>query len=83
MPLPEGEEESHDKKKKKQEGPIRSAADPNTEIENVLPRIRDMVLKDRDMLEKGTKAFTSYIRAYKEHQCAFLFRWVHKNALTI
>jgi ATP-dependent RNA helicase DDX55/SPB4 len=32
------------------------------------------VLKDRDMLEKGTKAFTSYIRAYKEHQCAFIFR---------
>jgi ATP-dependent RNA helicase DDX55/SPB4 len=53
---------------------IRSAADPELVIEDVLPKVRDMVLKDRDMLEKGTKAFTSYIRAYKEHQCAFIFR---------
>ena len=45
-----------------------------TTIPNVLPKIRDLVLKDRDMLEKGTKAFTSYIRAYKEHVCSFIFR---------
>jgi len=31
--------------------------------------------KDRDLLEKGTKAFTSYIRAYKEHVCTFIFRF--------
>jgi len=53
---------------------IRSAADSELILEDVLPRIRDVVLKDRDMLEKGTKAFTSYIRAYKEHHCAFIFR---------
>lgn len=44
---------------------------------NVLPLIRDLVMKDRDILEKGTKAFTSYIRAYKEHTCAFIFRYVN------
>jgi ATP-dependent RNA helicase DDX55/SPB4 len=44
------------------------------EIANVLPKIRQFVLEDRDLLEKGTKAYTSYIRAYKEHQCAFIFR---------
>lgn len=45
-------------------------------ITDVLPRIRELVLKDRDLLERGTKAFTSYIRAYKEHVCAFIFRYV-------
>lgn len=44
-------------------------------ISNVLPKIRQLVLEDRDLLEKGTKAYTSYIRAYKEHQCAFIFRF--------
>ena len=53
--------------------------DDNTEdssgrVINILPKIRRLVLKDRDYLEKGTKAFTSYIRAYKEHTCAFIFR---------
>lgn len=54
---------------------IRSASDPSLMIPDVLPKIRKMVLKDRDLLEKGTKAFTSYIRAYKEHHCAFIFRF--------
>jgi hypothetical protein len=35
------------------------------------------------LLEKGTKAYTSYIRAYKEHQCAFIFRWVDSNLLRL
>ncbi|KAK8938272.1 DEAD-box ATP-dependent RNA helicase 18 [Platanthera guangdongensis] len=26
-------------------------------------------------MEKGLKAFVSYIRAYKEHQCSYIFRW--------
>ena len=45
-------------------------------IADILPDIRGLVLTDRDILEKGTKAFTSYIRAYKEHICAFIFRYV-------
>ena len=51
-----------------------SEEDSSFTIPNVLPQIRGLVLKDRDMLEKGTKAFTSYIRAYKEHVCSFIFR---------
>jgi ATP-dependent RNA helicase DDX55/SPB4 len=63
--------------------PIRQSAEgddqeesPSEEstIVDILPEIRGIVLKDRDMLEKGTKAFTSYIRAYKEHVCSFIFR---------
>jgi ATP-dependent RNA helicase DDX55/SPB4 len=50
---------------------------------DTLNRVRDIVLKDRDMLEKGTKAFTSYIRAYKEHHCAFILRYVHLFVLFV
>ena len=88
-PLPDDEDDNNDggkgTKAKLQSKPsddnqepakkiLKSAADPDRQLEDVLSKVRDMVLKDRDMLEKGTKAFTSYIRAYKEHQCAFLFR---------
>lgn len=53
---------------------IRSSAGLDVFVTDVLPTIRKAVLKDRDILEKGTKAYTSYIRAYKEHQCNFIFR---------
>jgi hypothetical protein len=35
---------------------------------------RQLSETDRDVMEKGTKAFVSYIRGYKEHQCKFIFR---------
>jgi hypothetical protein len=53
---------------------IQSAADPNHPLVDVLPKIRDMVMRDRDLLEKGTKAFTSFIRAYNDHHSSFIFR---------
>ena len=43
-------------------------------IPNILLKTKKMVLSDRNLLEKGTKAFTSYIRAYKEHKMQFIFR---------
>lgn len=51
-----------------------ASAESKISIPDVLPKVKSLVLQDRDLLEKGTKAFTSYIRAYKEHQCAFIFR---------
>jgi len=51
-------------------------------IPNLLPQIKTIVMKDRDILEKGTKAFTSYIRAYKEHVCAFIFRYVLHSSVS-
>lgn len=53
---------------------ILSAAHPDKVLPDVLEDVIKLVLADRDILEKGTKAFTSYIRAYKEHHCAFIFR---------
>jgi len=44
-------------------------------VKDVLPKVKNLVMKDREVLEKGTKAYTSYIRAYKEHHCAFIFRF--------
>jgi ATP-dependent RNA helicase DDX55/SPB4 len=35
---------------------------------------RSLVEKDRDLMEKSTKAFVSYVRGYKEHQCKFIFQ---------
>jgi ATP-dependent RNA helicase DDX55/SPB4 len=58
---------------------IKSSACPDVFVPDVLPTIRNFVLKDRDILEKGTKAYTSYIRAYKEHHCNFVFRYVYLN----
>ncbi|CAM9653497.1 unnamed protein product, partial [Hapterophycus canaliculatus] len=43
--------------------------------DELLGEVKAMVKADRDMLEKGTKAFISFIRAYKEHQCSFIFRF--------
>jgi len=59
--------QNHDKSEEVSEG-------SDLMIPDVLAEIKCQVLKDRDILEKGTKAFTSYIRAYKEHLCAFIFR---------
>lgn len=42
---------------------------------DIIPWIRSVAIKDRDIMEKGLKAFVSYIRAYKEHHCSFIFRW--------
>ena len=53
---------------------LKSSAGTDVFVPDVLPMIRNSVLKDRDILERGTKAYTSYIRAYKEHQCNFVFR---------
>lgn len=42
---------------------------------DIIPQIRSAAKKDRDVMEKGLRAFVSYIRAYKEHHCSYLFRW--------
>ncbi|XP_031247810.1 DEAD-box ATP-dependent RNA helicase 18-like [Pistacia vera] len=45
------------------------------DVSDVVPQIRSAAKKDRDVMEKGLRAFVSYIRAYKEHQCSYIFRW--------
>ncbi|XAR71898.1 RNA helicase [Bertholletia excelsa] len=45
------------------------------EVPNVVPNLRSAAKKDRDVMEKGLRAFVSFIRAYKEHHCSYIFRW--------
>ncbi|XWS07600.1 hypothetical protein CRYUN_Cryun41cG0003100 [Craigia yunnanensis] len=40
----------------------------------VVPQIRSAAMKDRDVMEKGLRAFASCIRAYKEHHCSYILR---------
>ncbi|XP_072976387.1 DEAD-box ATP-dependent RNA helicase 18 [Typha angustifolia] len=46
-----------------------------TDVADVIPQLRSAAKEDRAVMEKGLKAFVSYIRAYKEHHCSYLFRW--------
>ncbi|KAL2458692.1 DEAD-box ATP-dependent RNA helicase 18 [Forsythia ovata] len=45
------------------------------EAPDIIPQIRSAAKKDREVMEKGLRAFVSYIRAYKEHHCSYIFRW--------
>jgi len=33
------------------------------------------VRRDRDLLERGSRAFMAHLRAYKDHRCEFIFRF--------
>ncbi|KAF6146938.1 hypothetical protein GIB67_036657 [Kingdonia uniflora] len=44
-------------------------------VQDIVPEIRSAAKKDRNIMEKGLRAFVSYIRAYKEHHCSYIFRW--------
>ncbi|KAJ0407420.1 hypothetical protein ATCC90586_003830 [Pythium insidiosum] len=55
--------------------PCQELALPVDSMEDVLPRLKSWILSDRDLLEKGTNAFISFVRSYKEHQCQFIFRF--------
>ncbi|XP_066308374.1 DEAD-box ATP-dependent RNA helicase 18-like isoform X1 [Miscanthus floridulus] len=43
--------------------------------DDVIPQIRSAALEDRNVMEKGLRAFVSFVRAYKEHHCSYIFRW--------
>lgn len=49
-------------------------------VPDVVPLFRAAAAKDRDIMEKGLRAFVSYIRAYKEHHCTFIFKWKQLEA---
>lgn len=46
----------------------------NALIKDVASGVKDATLADRAVLEASDLAFLSYIRAYKEHRCRFLFK---------
>ncbi|RGB29357.1 P-loop containing nucleoside triphosphate hydrolase protein [Rhizophagus diaphanus] len=44
------------------------------ENDNLLKQVQDIVLADRDLHDKGTKAFVSYVRFYTKHDASYIFR---------
>ncbi|KAJ3049580.1 ATP-dependent RNA helicase ddx55, partial [Rhizophlyctis rosea] len=41
----------------------------------VIETLKKLNTKDRDMFEKSTKAFVSWVRSYNEHQASYIFRF--------
>lgn len=50
---------------------------------NILTFLREQQFKDRYILEKGTQAFISHIRSYKEHRLSFIFRMQDLNMFRV
>eukprot|EP00271_Cylindrocystis_brebissonii_P005500 TRINITY_DN1755_c0_g1_i1.p1 TRINITY_DN1755_c0_g1~~TRINITY_DN1755_c0_g1_i1.p1 ORF type:complete len:807 (+),score=156.37 TRINITY_DN1755_c0_g1_i1:219-2639(+) len=48
---------------------------PVSPVEDITPMLRKAAKSDRDVMEKGLRAFVSFVRGYKEHHCSFIFRW--------
>jgi hypothetical protein len=44
------------------------------EVPNILPNVQELAEKDRDVFQKGTKAFVSFIQAYSKQECYLIFR---------
>jgi hypothetical protein len=47
--------------------------DTSINSSEILSSIKSLSLSDRAIMEKGQKAYVSYIRAYKEHLCNLIF----------
>ncbi|KAJ7309753.1 hypothetical protein JRQ81_007818 [Phrynocephalus forsythii] len=45
-----------------------------TNVADVLPKLKSLALADRAVYEKGMKAFVSYVQAYAKHECSLIFR---------
>nr|XP_028567028.1 ATP-dependent RNA helicase DDX55 [Podarcis muralis] len=43
-------------------------------VADVLPKLKSLSLADRAFYEKGMKAFVSYVQAYAKHECNLIFR---------
>ena len=54
--------------------PLQEAEEEGDAPADLMPSLRALALQDRDILEKGIRAFVSYVRGYKEHQCKYIFR---------
>ncbi|GLI62786.1 hypothetical protein VaNZ11_005533 [Volvox africanus] len=46
----------------------------SSSLSEVLSALRSAAERDREVMERATKAFVTYVRGYKEHHCKFIFR---------
>ena len=42
-------------------------------VPNMVGKLRKLALKDRDIFEKGMRAFVSYVQSYNKHECRLIF----------
>ncbi|CAM0879673.1 unnamed protein product [Alopecurus aequalis] len=47
----------------------------STDFVDIVPQIRAAASEDRNIMEKGLRAFVSFVRSYKEHHCSYIFNW--------
>ncbi|CAI5498547.1 unnamed protein product [Closterium sp. Naga37s-1] len=48
---------------------------PFPDAVDIIPQLREASRKDRAVVEKGVRAFVSFVRGYKEHHCNYIFRF--------
>ena len=73
----ESEEEASEEEESEEEGSEEDAADSEA-VEGgnrLCDELRARSEKNREAMEKGVRAFVSYLRGYKEHHCRFIFRF--------
>ncbi|XP_057297011.1 ATP-dependent RNA helicase DDX55-like [Hydractinia symbiolongicarpus] len=58
-----------------QKVPLKEFTDLNETASNCIRKIRKLALKDRDIYEKGKRAFVSFIQSYQKHACGILFQF--------
>lgn len=71
------EEEDSEEEDSDEEGSDEDAADTEA-VEGgnrLCDELRARSEKNREAMEKGVRAFVSYLRGYKEHHCRFIFRF--------
>ena len=71
------EEEESEEEESEEEGSEEDAADSEA-VEGgnrLCDELRARSEKNREAMEKGVRAFVSYLRGYKEHHCRFIFRF--------
>jgi ATP-dependent RNA helicase DDX55/SPB4 len=48
--------------------------EPAHDLVSLRPELTELLVADRALVEGAARAFVSYVRAYKEHQCKFIFQ---------
>ena len=75
------EEESEDEESEDEESEEEGSEEEESEEEGseggnrLCDELRARSEKNREAMEKGVRAFVSYLRGYKEHHCRFIFRF--------
>ena len=54
--------------------PIALPDEEDPDVRPLLEEMRSIVLEDRDLHDKATKGFVSFVRAYSKHEASYVFQ---------